>query len=79
MESHLPPLVDALTNRILEEKAQLDERLLKLKSFIESDAFKQIDPVQQDLLIIQKRAMETYSSCLDARITRISNRIMEGK
>lgn len=58
--------------RLEAEKAELDERLSKLKSFQESDNFKTIDPVQMTLLNIQAKAMETYSQCLLERIVRLS-------
>lgn len=54
--------------RLLEEKAQLDERLEKLKAFQTSDAFQNISPIQQTLLNIQADAMATYSQVLLERI-----------
>jgi len=54
--------------RLLEEKAQIDERLEKLKAFQESDAFQGISPIQQTLLNIQANAMATYSQTLLERI-----------
>jgi hypothetical protein len=56
-------------DRLLEEKAQLDERGNKLESFIKSEAFGNIAPVQQSLLRIQLQAMVTYGQCLMERIS----------
>lgn len=54
--------------RLLEEKAQLDERLEKLQAFQASDAFQGIAAVQQTLLNVQANAMATYSQVLLERI-----------
>lgn len=55
-------------SRLIEEKAQLDERLEKLKEFQASDAFQGISHIQQTLLNIQANAMATYSQTLLERI-----------
>jgi cell division septum initiation protein DivIVA len=57
--------------RLIEEKEQLSERLEKLRAFIASEKFQEIDPVQMTLLNIQVKAMETYSQCLLERIVRL--------
>lgn len=44
-------------SRLIEEKAQLDERLEKLEVFLNSDGFQNIAAVQQTLLNIQVNAM----------------------
>lgn len=59
-------------DRLLEEKAQLDERRDKLHAFLVNVRMKNdkvdIEPVQITLLNIQEKAMETYSECLRERI-----------
>lgn len=55
-------------SRLIEEKAQLDERLEKLQSFQSSEAFQSIAAVQQTLLNVQANAMATYSQILLERI-----------
>jgi len=55
--------------RLLEEKAQLDERLAKLQTFQISDEFKKIPIVQQSLLSVQSQAMATYSQVLAERLS----------
>lgn len=57
--------------RLIEEKAQLSENLGKLRDFIASEKFQEIDSVQMTLLNIQVKAMETYSQCLLERIVRL--------
>jgi len=55
--------------RLLEEKAQLDERLAKLQTFQISDEFKKIPRVQQSLLSVQSQAMATYSQAIAERLS----------
>lgn len=54
--------------RLEVEKKELDEKLGKLKSFMETDNFKTIDKVQQSLLRVQAHAMLTYSQILFERL-----------
>lgn len=60
--------METFKDRLLVEKKELDEKLLKLSTFIESPAIVNVESIQRSLLIIQKHAMETYSHCLDERI-----------
>jgi hypothetical protein len=57
--------------RLIEEAAQLNQRLDKLKEFQLSEKFSTIDPVQMTLLNIQAQAMQTYSQVLTERIARL--------
>ena len=57
--------------RLIEEQAQLEEKLNKLNDFNQSEKVKEIDPVQKDLLLVQAGAMYTYNECLKARIARL--------
>lgn len=54
--------------RLTVEKAELDDKLGKLKAFMESDKFNGIDTVQKSLLQVQAHAMLTYSQILFERI-----------
>jgi hypothetical protein len=58
-------------DRLLEEKAQLDDRRTKLVAFLESEKIDTIDSVQITILNIQSQAMLTYSQCLLERIARL--------
>ena len=57
--------------RLVEEQAQLEEKLNKLNDFNQSEKVEEIDPVQKDLLLVQAGAMYTYNECLKARIARL--------
>lgn len=57
--------------RLVEEQAQLGEKLDKLNDFNQSEKVKEIDPVQKGLLLVQAGAMYTYNECLKARIARL--------
>ena len=54
--------------RLIEEQAQLEEKISKIDDFIMSKKADEIDPVQKSLLIIQADAMSTYNEILKARI-----------
>ena len=54
--------------RLVEEQAQLEEKISKIDDFIMSKKADEIDPVQKSLLIIQADAMSTYNEILKARI-----------
>lgn len=60
-------------SRLIEEKAQLDERLEKLEAFVSTEAFQKIPAVQQSLLNIQSFAMTTYSQVLVERIAWLAS------
>ncbi len=54
--------------RLKDEHAQLEEKFNKLKSFVESSKFYELDRHSRSLLSIQLMAMKTYLTCLDERI-----------
>lgn len=58
-------------SRLVEEQAQLEEKLNKLNEFNQSEKVNEIDPVQKSLLIIQAGAMYTYNECLKERLARL--------
>lgn len=55
-------------SRLIEEQAQLEEKLNKLNDFNQSEKVNEIDPVQKSLLLVQAGAMYTYNECLKARL-----------
>ena len=57
--------------RLVNEQAELEEKLNKLNAFNDSELVKGIDPVQKQLLIIQAGAMHTYNECLKARLEHL--------
>ena len=57
--------------RLVDEQAQLEEKLNKLDDFLMSEKVKEIDDVQKALLQVQATAMNTYLQCLKERIERL--------
>lgn len=58
---------DFLT-RLKAERDDLNEKMQKLNSFIHSDKFDSVAPVQASLLKIQQQSMAAYLECLAERI-----------
>ena len=58
-------------DRLIDEQAQLEEKLNKLDTFLMSDKVKAVDDVQKALLQVQATAMNTYNQCLKERIERL--------
>lgn len=54
--------------RLAKEKAQLEERLGKLTTFIESPQIGNVPAAEADLLREQARVMRLYSEILEQRI-----------
>ena len=54
--------------RVVAEKAELDERLTKLRGFIQSPLFAGLPKAERDLLMEQEEYMHAYSEVLDRRI-----------
>lgn len=57
--------------RLIEEQAQLEEKLNKLDNFILSENFNGVDEVQKSLLRVQATAMNAYNQCLKERLERL--------
>lgn len=58
-------------SRLVAEKEELEEKLLKLNNFNQSEKANEIDPIQKSLLVVQEGAMYTYLECLKARLERL--------
>ena len=54
--------------RVVDEKAELDGRLVKLLSFFQSSTFATLDAAEQVRLRCQARFMDGYSAVLNERI-----------
>jgi hypothetical protein len=54
--------------RMLDEQAQLEERLQKLQAFVNTQAFQQLEIEDRELLLLQLIAMRDYASVLGRRI-----------
>ena len=62
-------IMDAFKVRLINEQFDLQEKISKLKPFIESENFNKIDDSQQKLLRDQLDAMERYNSILVERLS----------
>ena len=60
--------MEAHQERVLEERTQLNDRLVKLDSFLYTEKFNCLSMDDQDLLITQQAFMERYLDVLDQRI-----------
>lgn len=54
--------------RVVDEKNELSDRLEKLLGFIGTDFYNSIPKKQQELLVLQSKAMLDYNSILGQRI-----------
>lgn len=54
--------------RVISEREDLDNKLVKLKRFIDNDIFKRLTSEEQTMLTEQYKTMEQYLSILDKRI-----------
>mgnify|MGYP003594958534 FL=1 len=61
--------MDAFKVRLINEQFDLQEKISKLKPFIESENFNKIDDSQQKLLRDQLDAMERYNSIIVERLS----------
>ena len=68
LESIQEPIVDTYQQIILDEKKELDEKIQKLKSFLDKDLFKSLDEFERKLLKSQFSIMSIYSNILESRI-----------
>ena len=59
--------------RVFNEKHALDIKHEKLRHFIKSDNFKNIEEEQKELLVRQLHAMDMYDSILEERLEYLSN------
>ena len=55
--------------RVIEEKAELDEKLGRLKEFFTTDTFNNVDAVEQQRLRRQASVMNIYSDVLGERVS----------
>ena len=60
--------------RVIEEKKELDARLVKLSEFLSGKAFAVMTEEDQELLLSQKNHMNYYSDILGKRIARFTQK-----
>ena len=61
--------MEAFKVRLINEQFDLQEKISKLKPFIESENFKNVDDSQQKLLKEQVEVMERYNDILVERLS----------
>ena len=54
--------------RVVDEKTELDKKIVSLIDFMHTDAFADLDGIEQGLLMVQEVAMQNYSEALGRRI-----------
>ena len=54
--------------RVVDEHTDLENKIEKLDTFLESDLFDSVSPEEQHLLVQQLYVMELYSDILSSRI-----------
>lgn len=59
---------EPFVERMIEEQAELKDRLVKLNMFFVSKKFSELDDYNKSLLIRQREAMAVYFETLTARI-----------
>lgn len=60
--------MEAYQTRVVEEKAALDEKIEKLKAFLDTERFCALDEGEQERMDRQLVAMQEYSGILADRI-----------
>lgn len=63
--------MDDFKTRLVEEQAQLEEKLNKLDDLLMSEKVSEIEDVQKALLKVQATAMNAYNQCLKERLERL--------
>ncbi len=59
--------------RVIKEKNKLSKKLEKLRAFIGTEAFNELDDADSSLLFTQEIAMTSYLQILEKRIIRFKN------
>lgn len=54
--------------KVTKERDELAAKIKRLKNFMKSDAFKDMDHDDQVVMKVQKNAMQAYKSALDLRL-----------
>lgn len=68
------PQYEPWQTRIVQEKAELDDRLAKLCEFLSGKVFPTLTEDDQELLLSQKNHMSCYSGILGERIARFTQK-----
>ena len=64
--------------KLEEEFQELQQKMSRLKTFIDSDKYQTLSDESQSLLFIQYESMRTYGSCLVSRMKLIMRKDING-
>lgn len=56
--------------RVVTEQKELEDKITKLTTFSTTDFFRELSPIDQNLLSIQLDSMRAYNNVLKMRISR---------
>ena len=59
---------DGARGRVIEEKAELDERIRRLRAFLDGEAADSVSKDERARLLLQGQAMRMYSTVLGMRL-----------
>ena len=71
-------VADTFKDRLTIEYAQLEERLGKLRGFIQSEQFQSLAEEDRNLLVEQEKAMDSYLAILNTRIIMSMDDVSQG-
>ena len=60
--------VTTFKERLIKEQEELNDKIVKLYEFGSTEKFKELDPIHQQLLVIQSGSMATYNETLKLRL-----------
>lgn len=66
--------MEAFQERVIQERIDLGEKLIKLNGFMRSSTFTSLDEYEQERLRRQYEAMITYADILEERINRFEQK-----
>lgn len=69
---------ETFKDRLTIEYAQLEERLGKLRGFIQSEQFQSLAEEDRNLLVEQEKAMASYLTILNTRIIMLMDDVSQG-
>jgi hypothetical protein len=60
--------MESFQQRVVDEKAELDSKIVRLRGFLGSDTFAHLPGAEQERMTRQLTVMEQYSSVLGERV-----------
>ena len=78
-KQYAPYAEETFFTRLVKERDELDEKIVKLTSFISQEKFEDLDATQQTLLQLQCQVMRSYAMILTKRIDLLHNDTVDPK